>query len=450
MRLIGGAAAHRGRARPRQVQCDQVSRGIARICAGAAALVSALAAAGPVPAAVPPEFTDALVADVSVPTALAFTPDGRMLITTQAGLLRIYANGSLLSMPALDLRSRVCSNSERGLLGVAVDPAFGTGTNRRIYLYHTASVASACVNRVARFELSDANLVDPLSEAILIDQIPSPAGNHNGGDLNFGKDGNLYVAIGDGGCDWKDLSRCGGSNAAARDEYVLLGKILRITPNGEIPTDNPFSTAVADRCNTTGRTTAGRKCRETFAWGLRNPFRFAFDPHATGTRFFINDVGQNTWEEIDEGQSGADYGWNVREGPCRFATADCAAPPPGMTNPVYWYDHSAGCRAITGGAFVPNGVWPSQYDGDYLYGDFVCGKIVRLEPSGTGGYSPIDFATGLGSSSAVHMRFGPWNGPFGWTQALYYTTYASSGEVRRIGYTAGPPPVPQPPSPLLA
>jgi hypothetical protein len=228
---------------------------------------------------------------------------------------------------------------------------------------------------------------------------------------------------------------------------VLLGKILRITPNGEIPIDNPFSSAVADRCNTTGRTTAGRKCRETFAWGLRNPFRFAFDPNATGTRFFINDVGQSTWEEIDEGQSGADYGWNVREGPCGFATADCGGPPPGMTNPVYAYDHSAGCGAITGGAFVPNGVWPSQYDGGYLYGDFVCGKIVRLEPSGTGGYSPIDFATGLGSTSAVHMRFGPWNGPFGSTQALYYTTYASGGEVRRIGYTAGLPPVPQPPPP---
>jgi glucose/arabinose dehydrogenase len=423
-----------------------VSRRIARKCARAAALASALAAvAGPGVAAVPPGFTDSLVADVSMPTALAFTPDGRMLITTQSGRLRVYASGSLLATPALDLSGRICSNSERGLLGVAVDPSFGVGTNRDVYLYYTASLGGTCVNRVSRFHLADTNLVAPTSEAILVDQIPSPAGNHNGGDLNFGKDGNLYVSIGDGGCDYKDTSRCAGSNTAARDQFILLGKVLRITRDGGIPPDNPFLGADSGRCNVTGRTAAA-KCQETFAWGLRNPFRFAFDPNAPVTRFFINDVGQSTWEEIDLGQAGADYGWNVREGFCALgSTTNCGTPPAGMTNPIFAYGHATGCRALTGGAFVPNGVWPAEYDGDYLYGDFVCGKVVRLEPSG-GGWAATDFATGLGPSSAVHMRFGPWTGPFGPTQALYYTTYASSGEVRRIGYTAGPPPAP-PPSP---
>jgi glucose/arabinose dehydrogenase len=363
-----------------------------------------------------------------------------MLITTQNGQLRIHANGALLTTPALTIG--VCTDSERGMLGVAVDPAFGL--NQYIYVYYTIPISGMCINRVSRFVLSPMNTVS--NETILVDKIPSPGGNHNGGDLNFGQDGNLYISIGDGGCDYKDISRCSGSNTAARDEFIVLGKILRITPSGGIPADNPFQGAGTGRCNTDGRTTAAR-CQETFAWGLRNPFRFAFDPNAAGTRFFINDVGQNTWEEIDEGRAGADYGWNVREGHCALASvSDCGPPPAGMTNPIYDYAHSTGCRVITGGAFVPNGVWPAEYDGDYLYGDYECGKIVRLQPSG-GGYVSTDFTTGLGSSSAVHMRFGPWSGPFGLTQALYYTTYASTGEIRRIGYTAGPPRTPQPPPP---
>ena len=417
-------------------------RRIARTCVYTGAIAGLLGLSGPAAAAtpVPPGFTDSLVADVSRPTALAFTPDGRMLITTQNGQLRIHANGALLTTPALTIG--VCTDSERGMLGVAVDPAFGL--NQYIYVYYTIPISGMCINRVSRFVLSPMNTVS--NETILVDKIPSPGGNHNGGDLNFGQDGNLYISIGDGGCDYKDISRCSGSNTAARDEFIVLGKILRITPSGGIPADNPFQGAGTGRCNTDGRTTAAR-CQETFAWGLRNPFRFAFDPNAAGTRFFINDVGQNTWEEIDEGRAGADYGWNVREGHCALASvSDCGPPPAGMTNPIYDYAHSTGCRVITGGAFVPNDVWPAEYDGDYLYGDYECGKIVRLQPSG-GGYVSTDFTTGLGSSSAVHMRFGPWSGPFGLTQALYYTTYASTGEIRRIGYTAGPPRTPQPPPP---
>jgi glucose/arabinose dehydrogenase len=405
-------------------------------CLALLALLPATAGAATVPAG----FADQPVTAVGAPTALAFTPDGRLLITTQPGQLRVYSNGNLLATPALDLSTRACTNSERGLLGVAVDPGFAT--NRFIYLYYTwnkfnntcpTNSASSPVNRVSRFTLSDTNTVDPASELVLLDNMPSPNGNHNAGDVAFGKDGNLYVTIGDGGCDYAG-GGCAGANDASRDQNVLTGKVMRITPAGGIPVDNPFQGAGTARCNVTGRTTAGNKCQETFAWGLRNPFRFAFDPNAAGTRFFINDVGQNVWEEIDDGQAGADYGWNVREGHCaNGSSTDCGPPPAGMTNPIFDYGRSDGCASITGGAFVPNGIWPAPHDGAYLFADYVCGNIFRLVPQGGGTYTRANFATGLGGSSAVHLEFGP----AGSGQALYYTTYAGGGEVRRIVSTTG-------------
>ena len=400
-----------------------------------------VAFSGSLRAQVPSGFADSLVTAVSLPTGLTFTPDGRMLITTQPGRLRVVAGGSLLSTPALDLSALTCSNSERGLLGVAVDPAFVS--NHFIYVYYTFKKFAVCnqnaptspVNRVSRFVLPATNVVDPASETVLLDNIPSPNGNHNGGDVQFGKDGYLYVSVGDGGCDYKGVSGCGGGNDAARDTNVLLGKVLRIGADGSIPPTNPFLGAGTVRCNQ-GNGAVGTKCQETFAWGLRNPFRIAFDPNAAGARFYINDVGQDTWEEIDLALAGADYGWNVREGPCATgSTTNCGPPPAGMTNPIFSYSHfgtvpgtsQSACEAITAGAFVPNGIWPSSYDGAYLFGDFVCGAIFKLTPS----LAASDFDTNLGSNSLVHLAFGP----FGATQALYYTTYGGGGQVRRVAFT---------------
>jgi glucose/arabinose dehydrogenase len=376
-------------------------------------------------ASVPASFTDSLVAAVPTPTALAFTPDGRLLVTSQAGTLNVVRNGELLSTPALTLTS-ICTDSERGLLGVAPDPDFAS--NHFVYLYYTAAVGSTCVNRVSRFVLSDSNTVDTASEKILLDNIPSPAGNHNGGDVHFGRDGYLYVSVGDGGCDYDGDSGCGADNAAARDLNVLLGKVLRITSDGGIPPDNPFVGSDSARCNVSGRTDPGKICQETYAWGLRNPFRIAFDPNASGTRFYVNDVGQSTWEEIDVAQAGADYGWNVREGFCATgSTTDCGAPAAGVTNPIYAYGHDGSCDAITAGAFVPDGVWPAAYDGSYLFADYLCGKIWQLVPSGNG-FTASEFASDLGVGGPISMIFGP----AGVTQALYYTTYANGGQVRRI------------------
>jgi PKD repeat protein/glucose/arabinose dehydrogenase len=366
---------------------------------------------------------------VAAPTALAFTPDGRLLVTSQSGTLQVVQDGTLLATPALNLGPMMCSNSERGLLGIATDPAFAT--NHFIYLYYTAATATGCVNRLSRFVLSDENIVDPTSEIFLLDNIPSPAGNHNGGDVHFGNDGYLYVSVGDGGCDYDGDSGCGAANAAARDLNVLVGKVLRITSDGGIPPDNPFVGTDSARCNLTGRTDPGKTCQETFAWGLRNPFRIAFDPNSSDTRFYINDVGQDTSEEIDAAQAGADYGWNVREGFCATgSTTDCGPPPAGMTNPIFAYAHGNGCNAITAGAFVPNGIWPAAYDGSYLFADYLCGTIFQLVPAGGGGFTATDFATGLGVGGPITMMFGP----AGQTQALYYTTYANGGQVRLIEF----------------
>ena len=402
---------------------------LAAVAGGLAALV---VSASPAAATVPAGFADELVTALAAPTALAFTPDGRMLATTQGGTVRVVQDGSLLGTAAVDLAAKLCTNSERGLLGVAVDPSFTT--NGYVFLYYSFNKDGLCgtgtVNRVARFVMTGNTLG---SEVVLVDNIPSPAGNHNGGDLNFGKDGMLYVSVGDGGCDYPGgtPSGCGGANDASRDRNVLLGKILRIDRDGNVPAGNPFTGAGTARCNA-GAAPVGQICQEAFAWGLRNPFRIAFDPNAATTRFHINDVGQSTWEEIDLGTAGADYGWNVREGHCaNGSTTSCGAPPAGMTNPIFDYGRADGCRSITGGAFVPNGVWPAAYQGKYLFADYGCGKIFRLDPSG-GGFTRVDFATGLGDNSAVNLRFGPANG----TQALYYTTYAAGGQVRRIVDTA--------------
>jgi len=405
---------------------------------GALLVLAGIPAASTATAAVPVDFEDVLVTKVSRGTGLAFTPDGRLLITSQVGTMHMYKDGAQLTSPVLDLTSRICADKERGLIGVAVDPAFAT--NHYIYVYYTFKKHGVCesntarspVNRVSRFTLPDTNVISLTSEFVLVDNIPSPDGIHNAGDMHFGKDGNLYVSVGDGGCDLDDSTLCGSRNNNARDQHVLLGKILRVTSDGGIPATNPYQGSDSARCNLTGRTDPGKKCQETFATGLRNPYRIAFDMNATGTRFFISDVGQDTWEEIDDGAAGADYGWNVREGHCAVrSSTDCGPPPAGMTNPIYDYNHNTGCSAITAGAFVPKGVWPAEYDGTYLYGDYVCGKIVRLTPAAGGGFTAKDFVTGLGSSSVTGMVFGP----HGSTQALYYLNHLSGGMVRRIAYT---------------
>jgi glucose/arabinose dehydrogenase len=393
-------------------------------------------------------FEDRVVATgAPKPIDLAFTPDGRMLIASQAGQLRVYKNGQLLSNPALNLLSatKICNTGEHGLSGVAVDPNFSA--NHFVYLFYTFNKSGGTcptgdqwdptnpnqpVNRVSRFVMNG-DTIDPATEKVLIDNIPT-GNNHQGGGLGFGKDGYLYVSVGDGLCDYAGDSGCAGQNDASRDKHVLLGKILRITREGAIPSTNPYTGSGSARCNLTGKTDPGKICQETFASGLRNPFRFAFDPDASGTRLFIDDVGGNAWEEVNEGVAGADYGWNICEGnhdnPGQPGSANCTAAP--FTPPIHEYNHSTGCASVVGAAFVPNDAsWPTSYNNSYLYSDYVCNKIIELKPNGTGGYAATDFATGLSPGGPVSMAFGP----HGTGKALYYTTYAGSGEIHRIAPT---------------
>jgi glucose/arabinose dehydrogenase len=409
--------------------------------AGASAWMLVLGAAsapGALAATFPAGFQDTLVASLDRPTGLAFTPDGRLLIATEAGQVRIVRDGALLPAAPLDISSKVCSDGERGVMAVAVDPSYAT--NHFIYVYYTWKKFGNCptapssqlpVNRVSRFVLGDNDIADPATETVLIDNIPAPQTYHIGADLHFGKDGYLYVSTGDGGCDYANSDFCDQWNDASRDQHVLLGKVLRVTRSGAIPPSNPYQGADSARCNATGITDPGKKCQETFAWGLRNPFRMAFDPNNMGTRFFINDVGEITWEEIDLGQPGVDYGWNVREGFCATgSTTDCGAPPAGMTNPIHaYYHYDEDCMSITGGAFVPNGVWAPQYDGSYLFGDLTCGKMFKLDPAPGGGYTRSAFASGFGAYSLITMTFGPPESNL----YLYYVTWNGPGyQVRRI------------------
>ena len=396
------------------------------------------------PITLPSQFTDSPVANVGSPTAFAFTPDNRLLITSQKGPIRVVKNGSLLGTPAIDLTSKICSNSERGVLGIAVDPDFAS--TKHVFVYYTAKKGSPCVNRVSRFTLNGDTMG---SEQVLLDDIPSTAGNHNGGDVQFGGDGHLYVSVGDGGCQWPNGGNCGGGNQTAKHKSIILGKILRIRKDGSIPSDNPWvNDPGARRCAEPGNPQTpelnnSKPCVETWQWGLRNPFRIAFNP--AGNKLYINDVGQNVSEEIDHGSKGANFGWPSREGYCANGqSCNPGSPPAGMTNPIFAWERDGGgitngCKSITGGAFVPQGTFGSSFDGSYLFADYVCGKIFQLQANNT----VKGFATSMGGSSATHLKFGP--NPSGGGQSLYYATYAGGGQVRRISFTGttNRPPVAQ-------
>jgi glucose/arabinose dehydrogenase len=339
-------------------------------------------------AAVPAGFHRATVTNaLSAPTSMTFAPDGRLFVAEQGGTLRVISHGRLLARPFVSLH--VDSNGERGLLGVAFDPHFAR--NHFVYVYYTVP-GSPAHNRVSRFTANGSVAVAGSQKRILDLDPLSSATNHNGGAIHFARGGKLYVAV--------------GENANGANSQTLanrLGKLLRINPNGSIPSDNPFYNQA------TGAN------RAIWAMGLRNPFTFAFQP-GTG-RMFIDDVGQSSREEIDVGKAGANYGWSLCEG-----STGC---PAGTTLPYFTYPHSgplpSGC-AITGGAFYNpvNRTFPTGYVGDYFFSDLCGGWIYRIETMGA--RTIHRFATGLGSLVDLDVYGG----------ALYYLTH--DGTVGRIQY----------------
>lgn len=337
-------------------------------------------------ATVPAGFTDTThVAGLSNPTAMQFAPDGRLFVAEQGGRLRVVEDGVLLATPFVTLP--VNSSGERGLLGVAFDPDFAsTGF---VYVYYTATTP-AIHNRISRFT-ANGNVALPGSEQVLVDlDNLSGATNHNGGAIHFGVDGKLYVAVGD--------------NATPSNAEVLtnrLGKILRYQRDGTIPPDNPFY-GIASDAN-----------RAIWALGLRNPFTIAIE-RGSG-RLYINDVGQNTYEEINAGFAGANFGWPGAEGP---------SPDPADTDPIHFYGHGGGACAITGGAFYDASParFPAEYAGDYFFADYCAGWIRRLDAPGG---AALGFATGV--SNPVDLKVGP-------DGALYYLA-RGTGRVGRIART---------------
>jgi glucose/arabinose dehydrogenase len=370
---------------------------------------------------------------LSAPTAIVPILDsGRALALEKGGAVRVLqADGTTLASDALTLS--VCTDSEEGLLGAAIDPGFAS--NGFVYLYYTRNAGNCAsstgrFNRVSRFTMSG-NTINPASELVLLDNMNIPAGNHNGGDLHIGNDGDLYVSVGDGGTNPR-----GSGPSAAQDLSLLNGKVLRITTTGGVPADNPFvGAAGAASCATAGISTSmSTKCTEIYDYGLRNPFRFAFDPNTSSTRFFINDVGQDTWEEVDGGGSGLNYGWDSREGFCdEGSSTNCPPTPTGFTDPLTVYNHSSGCTFITAATFIPNGIWAPMYDGGYLFGDGGCGKIFLMTSTGTVDYGdPFAQTKGLISDMAFLTQGGQ--------TALYYVT-VETGELHKITLPA-PPPLP--------
>ena len=346
-------------------------------------------------ATVPPGFSETQFATgLAAPTAMAFAPDGRLFVAEQGGALRVVKNGTLLSQPFVTVT--VDSSGERGLLGVAFDPNFTA--NGFVYIYYTATTPTIH-NRVSRFTASG-DVALPGSEVPILDlNNLSGATNHNGGAIHFGPDGKLYIAVGDN-----------ANGANAQSFSTLLGKILRITSDGSIPSDNPFFNS------TTGNNGA------IWALGLRNPYTFTFQPGSG--RMFINDVGENTWEEIDDGIAGSNYGWPTTEGP----TSD-----PRFRGPIFSYGHGSssttGC-AITGGAFYnpPSARFPASYVGDYFFADFCSGWIRKLDPGN--GNSVADFASG--AASPVGLLVGS-------DGLLYYLTRGgAAGTVYRVSFSAAP------------
>ena len=377
-----------------------------------------------VAAAVLPGFTDVQVAAPGAGTGIVGLPDGTVLTLVQSGSVRLIRNDVLIPGAALTLPISGCNGGERGLLGVAVDPDFRA--NGFLYLYYTrpAAAPGGCVNRASRFTMAG-DAIDPASEVVLVDNLSSNAGNHNGGDLEIGADGFLYISVGDAGADPRGDS---SPNNAAQDLSLLNGKILRVVPStGDPAPGNPISGPGSASCRVRGnlQSTPGTFCQEIYSWGLRNPFRFAFDPNTGPQRFFINDVGQSTREEVDEGGISRNYGWPIREGSCPIGqNPPCPATNPalGFTEPFTDYGRTVG-QVITAAAFIPNGHWPAEFDGGYLFADAGSGNMWLRHADGSINYA-APFANGLGGIADMAFVTTPDN------IALYYTL--TGGTVHKI------------------
>ncbi len=297
--------------------------------------------------------------------------DPRLFVVEQAGRIRIVKDRQLLGTPFLDISSKVASGGERGLLSIAFHPDYASNG-----FFYTSYTDNNGDTRIERYTVTaDPDVADPNSAKLILAE-PQPAGNHNGGLILFGPDGMLYIGLGDGGGGGDTYGN--GQNLGTR-----LGALLRVDVDAGdpfvIPTDNPF----VNDPNARG---------EIWAYGLRNPWRFAFDG-ADGV-LYIADVGQNDWEEVNAVSAtagGLNYGWPIME------AAHCFSPrtgcnQTGLVMPVIEYDHGDGC-SVTGG-FVYRGTAIPELRGHYFYSDWCSGFLRSFRYSNGSATDQRDWAVG--------------------------------------------------------
>ncbi len=372
----------------------------------AAAAIVMLALSAPVAGATPANdsYSEQVVASgLTSPTAVAFLPGGRMLVTEKAGALKLVQGGATSTLTTIP----VCTDSEMGLLGIAPDPGFSS--NGFVYLYRTKPAAGGCASATGRFNqvvrvTMSGNTVVAGSLTELLTGIRTDGGNHDGGTLRIGPDDKLWVSVGDTGIG--DGGAPGQStNPYSQDPNALEGKILRLELDGSPAAGNPFIGQPGKR-------------PEVYALGFRNPFRMGFD-FQTG-RLWVGDVGQSTVEEIDVVQAAGNYAWPRCEG-----TLPAGCQQPGDVDPVYEYPRTgAGVsgRSVTGGAFVSRSF--GLIGGYYVFGDYTSSKLWAAAPNAARDDigTPVDLVTNAGGP--VDIESGP-------DEALYWVAI-NSGQVRRL------------------
>jgi glucose/arabinose dehydrogenase len=322
------------------------------------------------------------VEGLSSPLGLEAPPGDttRIFIVEKTGAIRILENGAPLPRPFLDIADQVSSGPEQGLLGLAFHPQYAS--NGKFYVNYTDKSGNT---HVVQYQVSaNPDSASATHQDVLSVNQPYP--NHNGGCLAFGPDGFLYVGMGDGGSG-------GDPQGNGQNLNALLGKMLRLDVDGSapyaIPADNPF----------VGRPGA---LPEIWSYGLRNPWRFAFDPE--GGDLYVADVGQGAWEEIDyepAATGGRNYGWNRMEGlHCYPPNSSCDTT--GLVMPVAEYGHTGGACSVTGGRVYRGSAMP-ELRGTYFYGDYCSGMIRSLKISGGDAVAEQDWTTSLRTKSGGAM-----------------------------------------------
>ncbi|HEX8185824.1 MAG TPA: PQQ-dependent sugar dehydrogenase [Blastocatellia bacterium] len=396
-------------------------RNVGALCCLAVLLIAcpAIFHAGAHPVATTPVSQDKINATTAVQLQNVFTGlsspvyvtnshDGtnRLFIIEKPGRILVAQPGATTTTVFLDIASRVLSSgSEQGLLGLAFHPRYIT--NGRFFVNYTRQTDGATVVAEYHVSATNPNVADTTETVFLT--IPQPFTNHNGGMIEFGRDGYLYIGMGDGGSANDPGNR-------AQDVNNLLGKILRIDvdhPNGGVPysspSDNPFFGSISG-------------ADEIYATGLRNPWRFSFD-RGTGS-LYVGDVGQGAREEIDIVTLGGNYGWRVMEGMIcnpNFNGGVCT-PPPGSILPIWDYSHASGRCSITGG-YVYRGARSTVPVGSYIFADYCTGEIWQL----FNGAQTLLLDTTFNITS------------FGEDEAGEIYVVGQSGTVARLAFSPAPP-----------